>query len=74
MDRKTNRFQKLHPSKVPNKSSYTLGRATTMALPRRVASADDDDDVKKKKKTPCNDDDDLRETTLPRAHCTGTAS
>lgn len=51
MDRKTNRFQKLHPSKAPNKSIYTLGRVTTMALPRRVASAADDY-VKKKKKTP----------------------
>lgn len=36
MDRKTNRFQKLHPSKVPNKSVYTLGRVT-IALPRPPA-------------------------------------
>lgn len=32
MDRKTNRFQKLHPSKVPNKSVYTLGRITMVLL------------------------------------------
>jgi len=33
MDRKTNRFQKLHPSKVSNKSIYTLGRVVIMATP-----------------------------------------
>jgi len=32
MDRKTNRFQKLRPSKVSNKSVHTLGRVT-MAVP-----------------------------------------